>query len=140
MQFDSNHVSPKANLDAIAWLAGSWQGEAFGGRFEETWNAPAAGSMMGMFKHISKGEVTFYELMTIIEEGESLLIRLKHFNKDLTGWEEKTETGDFPLLKVEKNAIHFSGYSFIRLDNDHINCIVNVQGRDVLFKFTRREN
>jgi hypothetical protein len=137
---DSGHVSPKANLEAIAWLAGSWQGDAFGGTFEETWEAPSAGSMLGMFKHFAKGKVTFYELITIVEENESLIIRLKHFNKDLTGWEEKKVTVDFPLLKVEKNAMHFSGYSFIRISENRINCIVNVQGNDIVFKFNRRKN
>lgn len=137
MQLDSSQVSPKANLEAIAWLEGSWQGEAFGGSFEETWNAPSAGTMLGMFKHFAKGKVTFYEIMTITEENKSLIIRLKHFNKDLTGWEEKNETVNFPLVKVQKDAVHFSGYSFIRKGKDRIDCYVNVQGKDVLFKFNR---
>ena len=96
MQLDSIQESPTASLEDLDWIVGSWEGTAFGGIAEEVW-APASGnSMMGMFKLISDGDVYFYELMTIVEQEGTLMMRLKHFNNDLTGWEEKDDTVDFP--------------------------------------------
>ena len=31
---------PTATIGDMAWLAGNWEGEAFGGTFEEIWGAP----------------------------------------------------------------------------------------------------
>lgn len=38
----------------------------------------------------------FSEYMQIAPDGDSLIVRLKHFNADLTGWEEKDKTVNFP--------------------------------------------
>ena len=105
--------SPPATLAAMKWLAGHWSGEAFGGVGEEMWSPAQAGSMMGMYRLIRNGKPVFYEFLTVIEENGSLMLRLKHFNADLTGWEEQNKTIDFPLVAVEKNgAVHFAGMSF----------------------------
>jgi hypothetical protein len=47
---DDPENRPPATLDEVSWFAGSWSGEAFGGTFEEVWNPPSEGSMVGMFK------------------------------------------------------------------------------------------
>ena len=61
---------PAATLEDAAMLVGSWGGEAFGSRFEETWNPPSAGSMVGLFKLYSDDGVAFYEIMLItVEDG-----------------------------------------------------------------------
>ena len=43
-------LEPK--LENIAWIAGTWHGEAFGGQTEEIWSEPSGGSMMASFKLI----------------------------------------------------------------------------------------
>jgi hypothetical protein len=103
---------PAATLADMAWLAGHWTGEALGGVSEEIWSAPGAGAMMGMYRLIKNGKPVFYELLTIVEENGSLALRLKHFHPNLTGWEEKDKTVDFPLVALEKGAVHFEGMSF----------------------------
>lgn len=50
LALEPDQESPDATIDQVAWIQGSWQGEAFGGTVEEVWNSPSAGSMMGMFK------------------------------------------------------------------------------------------
>ena len=45
--------------------------------------------MMGSYRLVKDDKVIFYELQTIVEQGSSLVFRLKHFNADLSGWEEK---------------------------------------------------
>jgi Domain of unknown function (DUF6265) len=104
--------SPSATIKDMAWLAGHWVGEALGGVSEEIWSEPGAGAMMGMYRLIRNGKPVFYELLTIVEENGSLLLRLKHFNPNLTGWEEKLKTIDFPLVAKADGAIHFEGMSF----------------------------
>ena len=49
-QLAPDETRPAATLDDASWLVGSWSGTAFGGTFEEVWNAPSAGTMIGLFK------------------------------------------------------------------------------------------
>ena len=134
--------SPEAKLHEISWLAGHWKGEAFGGITEEVWTAPLGDSMMGSFKLVSEGKVQFYELCQVREENNSLILRLKHFNGDLTAWEEKNETVEFRLVKMEKNAAYFEGFTIERISEDHIimYVLVNSAGKEseVEFKYYRQ--
>lgn len=120
MQLDSLQESPPGSLADLSWIVGSWEGTAFGGIAEEVWAPASSNSMMGMFKLISEGGVYFYELMTIVEQEGTLMMRLKHCNNDLTGWEEKDETVDFPLVKVSENKVFFAGLTFERLNKNEI--------------------
>ena len=108
---------PPATLADVSWLAGSWTGEAFGDRFEEVWNPPSAGSMVGMFKLLKAGKVAFYELVLLVEEEGSLSLKVKHFNADFSGWEDKEDYVDFRFVKAEDDAVHFSGISFYRISD-----------------------
>lgn len=60
-----------------------------GGAVDETFTAAAAGAMIGTFRLVVKNAVVFYQFLNLVEENGSLALRLKHFNADLTGWEEK---------------------------------------------------
>jgi uncharacterized protein YijF (DUF1287 family) len=127
--------SPPARIEDIAWIAGAWRCSALGGTAEETWSAPAGGSMMGMFRLYGEDGVSFYELMTISEQDGTLVLRLKHFAADLTGWEEKDETVIFPLVAVTPSAVQFDGLTFRREGDGGLRVFVSTEGRDG----TRRE-
>ena len=114
-------TSPQATLSNVAWITGSWEGEAFGGQVQEVWAPPLGDSMMCAFKLVVDGKVEFYELCQIREESGSLVLRLKHFNGDLKGWEEKDETVDFKIVKVEKDIVYFDGFTVERVSKDKIN-------------------
>jgi hypothetical protein len=118
---------PAARVDDVAWIAGHWQGDALGGRAEEVWSPPFGPSMLGMFKHVRNGVVTFYEIMHIAPDGESLILRIKHFNADLTGWEAQDETVDFPLVRLAPGIAHFDGLTFTLVDDDTL--VVHVATR-----------
>lgn len=122
--------SPAASIDDLAWLAGHWQGQAMGGSFEETWNPPMGGAMMGMFKFLQGDEVGFYEILTIAPAGDSLAVRLKHFTSELHGWEEKDETVDFKLIRMTENEANFDGLTFRRISpsETHIFVVLNQEG------------
>lgn len=132
-----------AQVEDMAWLEGHWLGEALGGTVEEIWSPPLAGAMMGMFRLVKDDTTVFYELMTILEEDESLVLRLKHFNGgDLSAWEEKERTVDFPLVAIADGAFRFDGLSFHPEGNDRLIVFLAMHGKEgaiqeVSFAYTR---
>ena len=130
MFLDSTISSPEATLGDVEWIAGHWRGKAFGGIVEEIWSPPLGNSMMCVFKLVAENKVAFYEIVTISEENNTLILRLKHFNSDLTGWEEKDETIDFPLVKVEVNKAFFDGFTFEKISEDEINIYVVISDKE----------
>jgi len=134
---EEGQSSPKASIEDINWLAGHWQGEAFGGFIEEIWTHARGGAMMGSFRMIIKEKVSFYELMTVTEAKESLLLRIKHFDKDLKGWEDKNESVNFKLVELNPHKIYFEGLTMERLSNDQLNIyvIIDHEGKKEEAKF-----
>lgn len=120
----------KATLDDAAMLIGSWTGDAFGSKFEEVWNPASNGTMVGMYKLLDEDKVGFYELMLIVEEEGSLSMKVKHFNANFSAWEDKAEYVDFPLVKIEENALHFSGLSFYKISDTQIDAYLVMHGKD----------
>ncbi|WP_111707560.1 DUF6265 family protein [Lutibacter citreus] len=128
----NDEKSPKATLNDVSWISGYWVGEALGGVTEEVWTSPLGDSMMGSFKLVNDGKVSFYELCTISEENESLILRIKHFNNDLKGWEEKDNTIDFKLVKIKKDKAYFNDLTFERINENSLNIYVvfKEEGKD----------
>lgn len=140
---DKDFVSPKANIEDVAWIAGHWIGKAFGGTVEEVWSAPAGGAMMGMFRLIQGEKTGFYEILTISEVESSLIFRLKHFNEDLTGWEEKNETVDFSLVALQENIAFFDGITFQRVDENNLHIYLASENKEggfdeLVFRYERK--
>ncbi|MEM9208185.1 MAG: DUF6265 family protein [Pseudomonadota bacterium] len=127
-RLEDGEQRPAASLDEVAWLAGSWTGNAFGERFEEVWNPPSAGSMVGMFKLYDGDTVSFYEILLIVEEEDSLALRVKHFTPEFIAWEDKADYISFPLVRVDSDAVHFSGLSFYRRGTDDIDGYIVMKG------------
>jgi hypothetical protein len=123
-------VSPEATIENVTWIAGHWRGQAMGGLTEEIWSPPLGKAMMGSFKLVIDDQVNFYELMTITEENGSLILKIKHFDAALTGWEEKDETVDFPLVKLTERAAYFDGLTFEQGNEDELNIYVRMKGED----------
>ncbi len=130
---DSSNVHK--GLKKISWISGSWKGEAFGGSFEEIWSEPSGNSMMGMFKLIKDDAIVFYEIMTIsFDEEKGLSFQLKHFNADLTGWEEKKEVLVFPLVKITKTEVRFDGIRFKKISDTTMHVFVLNSEKDAAEK------
>jgi hypothetical protein len=109
---------PAATVADLAWLSGTWVGEAFGGQIDEVWSPPAGGSMVGYFRLVQDGKPVFYELLTLLEVDGSVEMRLKHANPDMTGWEEKADFVTFKLIKHDETGAYFSGLTFRRTGPD----------------------
>lgn len=108
---------PSASIDELAWLAGSWIGEGLGGVAREFYSPPMGGIITGHFVYQRGESMGFSEILSIAPLGDSLIYRLKHFNPDLTGWEEKDEVIEFPLIAREGDAFFFNGLT-VRKDGD----------------------
>lgn len=131
-KLDDPDSRPAATLDDVSWVVGNWSGEAFGSTFEQSWNPASAGSMIGFFKLMDGDAVVFYELLLLVEEEGSLSLKVKHFNPDFTAWEEKADYTNFRFVKSEDDAVHFSGISFYRIDDNTMHgYIVFRSGEDV---------
>lgn len=120
LKLNEDSIGEPARIEDVAWIAGNWSGEALGGWCEEVWSEPNAGSMMGMFRLIRDERPAFFEILTIVEQDSTLILRLKHFHPNLKGWEEKDETVDFPLVKVDGQTAYFSGMTFQRKSEDEL--------------------
>ncbi len=91
----------------LAWMVGNWSGLHGTDPIDEYWSVLGAGTLMGMFRWVHEGRVRFYEFMTLEREGEELILRIKHFNPGLVGWEEKDESKEFVLVRLEKQEAVF---------------------------------
>lgn len=111
---------PVAEIGDAAWLAGSWTGTAFGERFEETWNPPSGGTMVGTFKLFAGDAPGLYEILLLAVEDQSLVLKVRHFNADFSAWEGKDEHLAFRLVSFTDDELHFSGLSFYRRDENRI--------------------
>lgn len=125
-QLAEGEKSPPASIADVSWIQGHWRGEAFGGITEEIWSPPLGGSMMCAFKLVVDDQVKFYELVTILEENGSLVLRLKHFHANLQGWEEKDETVDFRLVKIEEKTAYFEGFTFESISEEEMDIYVMI--------------
>jgi hypothetical protein len=131
----------RASITDMGWLAGTWAGEAFGGETEEVWSRPKGGIMMGMFRLTKAEKPEFYELMTLGESDGTLVLRLKHFSADFTGWEEKDKTVDFRYIKKDGKRFLFEGMTFEPVGDDTVNVYVAIGQKDgkaqeALFKYS----
>jgi Domain of unknown function (DUF6265) len=97
----------KATLADVAFIAGTGTGTLRGGAIEEQWAAPAGDSMMGMFRYTKDGRAVFYEFMLIEQTATGPVLRLKHFNPGLIGWEEKAEVFSYPLVELQPRRAVF---------------------------------
>lgn len=133
---------PAATLEDASWLAGSWTGTAFGGRFEAVWNPPSAGSMVGLYKLFDDEGVRFYEILLMTVEDGALSLKVKHFSADFVAWEEKPDYHTFRMVKVEPDALHFGGLSLYRRGDDAIDGYIVMRKDDEITEhhlaYTRR--
>ena len=106
------------SIEELDWLVGYWTGTGLGGECDETWMPPVDGNMVGTFRFWSEGKLAFTEFMNMVQEGDTFYLKLKHFNPDLSGWEEKEEWTVFRLVETGPNTIWFDGFTMKRLGDE----------------------
>ena len=130
------------SIESLSWLEGVWRGDALGGTAEEIWAPLSGGTMMGLFKLTRDGETVFSEIMSIVPNGNNIKLILKHFNADLTGWEEKDEVESFDFVASNDSTVFFDGLTIRRNSTDGITIFVLMTKEDgssseLVFEYTR---
>jgi hypothetical protein len=137
----------KATVDQLAWVAGAWTGTVGDRTVEQHWSAPASGTIMAMYRSIRGGKVTLYELLAIEQEGDGVVLRIKHFapGPGLVGQEAKDESMNHPLVKIDGKLAVFEGgaaasparITFTSPDANTLNIVVERQrdGKPVSTEF-----
>lgn len=140
------HVPAAATLASAQWLVGDWVGIGIdGAEAAESWLPPSSGAMVGVFvQEKPDGSLMFTEHMYMAEEAGSLVLKLKHFNPDLTGWEEKDGMVRFRLLSSEPCALHFSALTYRCEGEDGMLVAVRMKSEgekveELVFRFKRRD-
>lgn len=139
LRAEPGDASPQATIEVMAWLAGRWRTQAFGGTGEESWLPAENGAMAGIYRQRGEDGVVFLEILVIREVEDSLLLQLRHFDPALVGWEERTETVDFPLVATGEGGVHFEGMSFHRRGADAMTVYLAVDegAAEVRFDYAR---
>jgi hypothetical protein len=69
-------ASAKATIDDLAWLAGDWvgtRGAEGTTSMEERWSPPLGGSMLAVSRTVSRGKLTAFEYLRIVERHGGLV-------------------------------------------------------------------
>lgn len=141
-QLEENQSPGKGTVEELNWLAGYWTGTGLGGDCEEVWLPAKDGHMIGTFRFWNEGKLVFSEFMNVIQDGESVSIKLKHFNPDLSGWEEKEKWTTFKLIELGTNTAWFHGITYERKGDELvISLALTEKGERRIeeFKFKRKE-
>lgn len=130
LKLETGKTGEKATIQDMKWLSGTWEGTGLGGTVEEIYSEAKDGVMNGMFRFFDKGKTVFYEWITVAEKDGTLIIRLKHFSADLSGWEEKDKTIDFKFVKREKNRYYFEGQTLEVIGKNNFNIYLAIKQKD----------
>jgi hypothetical protein len=101
----------RLTLADVAFLAGHWTDETPQGLSEEIWTAPQGDGMLGMWRYVASGRAQIFELLSIRQEENGPVLRLRHFDPGLVAREEKDAPVRIPLVKATPDEAVFEGRS-----------------------------
>jgi hypothetical protein len=101
----------RTRVSELAWMAGSWRGEAGGALSEETWAAPEGDAMVGMWRLVADGKTRIFELLVLREDDDGVALRLRHFDPVLVAREEKDKPLVLRLVQSGPREAAFEGPS-----------------------------
>ncbi|MDI1322670.1 MAG: DUF6265 family protein [Algoriphagus sp.] len=117
---EKDQTPGKGKVEDLSWIEGVWAGTGLGGDCEEVWMPAVDGHMIGTFRFWEDGKLVFSEFMNIVQEGETFSMKLKHFNPDLSPWEENDKWTTFRLVEIGENFVSFSGLKMQRIGDEMI--------------------
>jgi hypothetical protein len=99
----------RATVDQLAWVTGAWTGKLGERTVEQHWSAPAAGSIIAMYRSIQGNRPTLYELLAIEQDGDGVVLRIKHFasGAGLVGQEAKDVSMNHALVRLDGRTAVF---------------------------------
>ncbi len=137
---------PRPILADLAWIAGDWVGDEGGDLSEEVWAPPAGDCMMGMWRWVSGGKVKLFEFLSIVMEDDGPVFRLRHFDRQGVGWEDKDKPLAMKVLRFEAGLVAFEGagskgpvrLTYRRVDADALSVTLEKGGPPQEFRFRRK--
>lgn len=102
-------AAPGATLADVAFIAGHWKGEMGSSLSEEIWASPSGDNMMGMWRLVAGGQVKLFEFLNIVQEAEGPVFRLRHFDRQGVGREEKDKPVVLKLVSLKPREAAFEG-------------------------------
>ena len=135
-----------ASLAKLSWLAGRWVDDSGGNLSEETWTAPSGDGILGMWRLVVGGQIKLSELLTIQAEGQTPVLRLRHFDAKLVGREERDKPLELTLAGWNEREARFEGpgsdgqglaLTYRHPDADTLACTVERLGKKEEFTFKR---
>jgi hypothetical protein len=100
--------TPSPALKPLAFLSGRWLSEKPTEVQEENWSPISGDSMIGSFRIVQSGRPVFYEFWVVEVDENRPVLKLKHFNADLAGWEEKNASTKMPLISSSPDDALFA--------------------------------
>ena len=129
-----------ATVDQLAFISGDWQLTMGDDLLDEQWSEPSGDCLMGSFRWMKKdGLVWMYEFLTMRNENDGVTMRFRHFDGELTAWEEKTEPLALRLVELSERRAAFKHYSgdgdpwtmvFHRVDDEGLTISLVGSGED----------
>lgn len=98
----------EAVLKRLSFLSGNWVSETPEEVQEEIWSPVSGNSLMGSFRIVKHGRPVFYEFWAVELDDHGPVLKLKHFNANLVGWEEKNASIKLPLVTSAENDAVFA--------------------------------
>ena len=93
-----------------AFCRGEWQYEEGSTRGEERWSLTAANTWAGSAWVTKDGTLTFAEALSILPQGGTIEMHLRHFDGTLKhAWEEKDSPMIFQLARCDAGPAVFDG-------------------------------
>ena len=86
--------------------------------------------MVGTFRLIRDEKTVFYEFLTLSVVDARIVMRLKHFNPDMTGWEEKEKYVEFAHVKTDGSEVDFGALRFVRESADRLTILLKLRSKD----------
>jgi hypothetical protein len=91
----------------LRWLCGNWMGLHGVDVVEEYWSPLGASTLIAMLRWQKGDSVFFYEFMAIEREGDRVVLRIKHFDPGLRGWEDKESSMECMLVRLRDREAVF---------------------------------
>ena len=118
-------------VSQLEFIKGHWRGTGLGGTVEEFWTDSSGDHMIGLFKFINQDKLSFSELESISKHEDGIIfLKVKHFNPDFIGWEEKDKYVQFSMVTVNETGAYFNGASFIKSGENEMDVYVLMRSRD----------
>ena len=132
-------------MDQLSFLTGRWISDTPDEYQEESWSPIHSQNITGQFRVLQKGTPVFYEFWSVEMDHNIPVLKLKHFNAGLIGWEDKDKSTRMPLRKAGTNEVLFeeedgSATVHYQRTGDTLTCTVHHArtGKDEVFHLRRQ--